>query len=51
VPIKPSLATAKAAVAQYTADQFKYVGTELRVAGTLSAVLLVLIIALYFILR
>ena len=51
VPVKSSPSASRAATAQYTPDQFKYVGTELKVAGTLSAVILVVIIALYFILR
>ncbi len=51
VPVKSSPSASRAATAQYTPDQFKYVGTELKVAGTLSAIILVVIIALYFILH
>ena len=49
-PVKSS-APSRAAAAQYDPDQFKYVGTELKVAGTLSAIILVVIIALYFVLH
>lgn len=41
----------KQAVAQNIAGQFKYVGTELKVAGILSAIILIIIIALYLVLR
>ncbi len=51
VPVKSSPSVPRAATAQYTPDQFKYVGTELKVAGTLCAIILVIIIALYFILH
>ena len=50
-PLKSSQSVSRAATAQYTPDQFKYVGTELKVAGTLSVIILVVIIALYFILH
>ncbi|MDD5287915.1 MAG: hypothetical protein PHY28_02225 [Dehalococcoidales bacterium] len=50
-PVKPFSSASRAATAQYAPDQFKDVGTELRVAGILSAVILIIIIALYFILR
>jgi hypothetical protein len=50
-PSKLSPSTSKAAIAHYTPDQFKYVGTELKVAGTLSVIILVVIIALYFVLH
>ncbi|MCX6003004.1 MAG: hypothetical protein NTX46_00950 [Chloroflexi bacterium] len=55
---KPFSASAKTAPpagkqsgAQYTADQFKYVGTELKVAGILSGIILTIIIILYFVLH
>jgi hypothetical protein len=51
VPVKSSPSASRAATAQYTPDQFKYVSTELKVAGTLSAIILVVIVALYFILH
>jgi hypothetical protein len=51
VPFKATASASRAATAQYTPDQFKYVGTELKVAGAISAIILVIIIALYFILH
>ena len=51
VPVKSSPSASRAAVAQYAPDQFKYVGTELRIAGILSLIILAIIVALYFVLR
>jgi hypothetical protein len=50
-PPSKSSGTGKQAGAQYTLEQFKYVGTELKVAGSLAAVLLIIIIVLYFVLH
>ena len=50
-PMKSSPSSPRAAAAQYAPDQFKYVGTELRFAGILSAIILIIIVALYFVLR
>ncbi len=49
--VKSASSATRVAPAQYTPDQFNYVSTELKVAGTLSAVLLVVIVALYFVFR
>ncbi len=48
---RSSPSAARATAAQFAPDHFKYVGTELRIAGILSGVILVIIIALYFILQ
>jgi len=49
--VKSSPSASKGTVAQFTADQFKHVGSELKVVGILSAIILVVIIALFFVLH
>jgi hypothetical protein len=50
-PVKSSPAASKTAVAQYTPDLLKHVGTELKISIALSASILVVIIGLSFILH
>jgi hemoglobin-like flavoprotein len=49
-PVKSS-AAGKAATAQLDPEQFKHVGSELRVVGILSAFIIVVIVVLFFILH
>jgi hypothetical protein len=49
-PVKSS-PTGRTAAAQLNPEQFKHVGSELRVLGILSAIIIVVIVALFFILR
>jgi hypothetical protein len=50
VPVKSSPA-GKTMAAQLNPDQFKHVGSELRVVGILSAAIIVVIVALFFIIH
>jgi hypothetical protein len=50
-PVKSFTAGGKTAAAQLNPEQFKHVGSELRVVGILSAIIIVVIVALFFILR
>lgn len=48
--LKTTPSTTKAAAIQYDPEQFKYVTTELKVAGIISTIIIIIIIALNFIL-
>ncbi|MBN1643807.1 MAG: hypothetical protein JW856_03185 [Dehalococcoidales bacterium] len=49
--VKAAGTSGRQAGAQYAPDQFKYVGMELKVAGAIAGIILVIIIVLYFILH
>ncbi len=49
--VKTAVSSGKQAGAQYLPDQFKYVGTELKMSGALAAVILIVIVVLSFIIH